>query len=85
MNFNEKYMNKLNQSITTVLEGDGEFLDYESGEVYKIHNIKLPFNSSGKHICVFSKEKGNEDVLENREYFDGKILNFKIIKIEYWE
>ena len=84
MEFTEDYMMKLNNcNVTTVLEGEGEFLDFETNEIYKIHSIKLPFTSSGKHITVFSKEM--LDVVENRDYFDGKILSFFCKKVEHWK
>ncbi|ALS22206.1 hypothetical protein [Paenibacillus naphthalenovorans] len=85
MGFTEDYMMKLNNcNVITVLIGSGEFLDYDTNEVYTIHNIKLPFTSNGKHISVYSQKAGFEDVLENREYFDGKILNFTCTKVEHW-
>lgn len=82
--FTVDYMMKINDcNEVTILEGDGEFLDHESGDVYKIHSIKLPFNSSGKHITVHSKE--DADVVEDRGYFDGKILSFECDKVYHWE
>lgn len=83
MGFTEDYMMKLNNcNDITVLIGEGEFLEFDTNETYKIHSIKLPFNSSGKHITVFSKD--NPGVVEDREYFDGKILNFQVTEIQYW-
>ena len=85
MSFTEDYMMKLNNcEHTTVLGGIGEFLEYDTNEIYHIHNIKIPFTSNGKHITVFSKEKGMEDVIVDRSYFDGKILNFKCKKVDHW-
>lgn len=83
MSFAQSYMMELNNcNHITVLEGYGEFLEYKTGEIYEIHNIKLPFNSSGKHITVFSKD--DVDIVQNREYFDGKILSFTCTKVYHW-
>ncbi|RKJ11682.1 hypothetical protein D7X33_49180, partial [Butyricicoccus sp. 1XD8-22] len=67
----------------TVLIGKGKWLDND-GEIYDIHNIKLPFKPSGKHIAVYSKEEGFEDCVVDVSYEDGKILEFQIDSIEYW-
>jgi hypothetical protein len=83
MGFTEDYMMKINNcSNITVLIGNGEFQEYNTNEIYKIHSIKLPFNSSGKHITVFCKD--DPEIVEDREYFDGKILSFKVTEIQYW-
>lgn len=83
MGFTEEYMMKLNgNQLTTVLYGDGEFLDYDSNEIYNIYSIKLPFTANGKHITVYGKD--DEDIIEDREYFNGKILSFKCNKVDHW-
>ncbi|WEG18589.1 hypothetical protein PQ478_08905 [Alkalihalophilus pseudofirmus] len=84
MSFAVDYMMKLNNcNSITVLEGDGEFLDHYSDEIYDIHTIKIPFSASGKHITVFSKE--DEDIVEDRSYFDGKILSFNCTSVYHWK
>lgn len=86
MGFAEDYMMKLNNCKSiTVLEGDGEFLDFETNEIYRIHSIKLPFTSSGKHITVYSNEEGMEDIVMDMSYLDGKILSFILNKVEHWK
>lgn len=83
MGFTVDYMMRLNNcNVTTVLKGDGEFLDYETNEIHKIHSINIPFTSSGKHIAVFSKD--SIGVIENRDYFEGKILSFTCEKVKHW-
>lgn len=85
MGFSQDYMMKLNDyNVITVLEGQGEFLEHDTNEVYKIHSIKLPFTSSGKHITVFSNEEGFEDTVMDMSYFDGKILSFGGNRVEHW-
>ena len=66
----------------TVLQGSGKWLDI-NGEVFDIYNIKLPMLADGKHITVHSKDM--DDVVENRSYDDGKILEFICEKIEHWK
>lgn len=75
-------MNKLNNSSTTVLYGDGKFLEYDTNLIYDIYSIKLPFTTNGKHITVFGME--DEDIIEDRECFEGKIISFRCHKVEHW-
>lgn len=84
MGFVEEYMMRLNDSklLTTVLYGSGKFLEYNTNEIYDIYAIKLPFTTNGKHITVYGKD--NEDIVEDREYFDGKILSFNCDKVDHW-
>ena len=85
MGFVEEYMMKINcHRETTVLKGEGEFLDFESNETYKINAIMLPFTANGKHITVFSKEEGLESFTEWRSFFDGKILSFTCKNVDHW-
>ncbi len=65
----------------TVLYGEGKWQDAD-GEIYDIYSITLPTLPNGKHVTVHSKDM--EDVVENRSYDDGKILEFKSNKLEYW-
>lgn len=67
----------------TVLIGTGEF-QANDGEVFKIHNIKIPMMADGKHIAVFDKEFADESVVMDMSYDDGKILNFTCEKVEHW-
>jgi hypothetical protein len=70
-------------NVITVLLGKGEFLDFETNEIYEIHSINIPFLANGKNIAVVSKD--DPEVLEWREYEDGKIISFKGGEIEHWD
>lgn len=84
MGYTEDYMSKLNNiGMTTTLIGKGVFLEYQSNSEYVLYAIHFPFKANGKHVEVYSKELGQEDVLEYREYFDGKILSFDVIDIKH--
>lgn len=80
-----KYMLEINNcSEITVLVGTGLFLEYETGEVYEVESIKLPFTASGKHITVFNKDDFLKDTVKDFSYLDGRILEFKSSGVRHW-